>query len=172
LSTRAFPWRTALFISLALNLLVIGAVVGGAVAGIRLERTSAHDWHDRRGHGRGGFLATLPEAERSAVRRSLRESFLQSQPERFEARRLREEVRNLAGADTYDAAAVQAALGRMRLADVALLNKFDGAVAEMLTHLSPEQRRDAIEAFSRERFAATRRVLERRRGRSEGDEGR
>jgi uncharacterized membrane protein len=37
MSESRFPWRTLLFISLAVNLLVIGAVAGAVVSGVRVR---------------------------------------------------------------------------------------------------------------------------------------
>lgn len=151
---KAFPWRTALFVSLALNVLLIGAIVGW-----RLESMSAREPEPP---ARGAFMASLSPDERAELRRMLRAAFFQTRNERIAARRERAAVMDLATAETYDAAAVREALRRMRAADAVLLARVDDAVVAALADLPPEQRRAAVEALARERAAAARRALNRR----------
>lgn len=173
MSERSFPWRTVVFASLAVNLLLIGAVIGGYASGLRLERAAGpHDRMDMRQPPRGGFLGALPDKERALVREDLRRSFLATRDLRAAARVAREDVMNLATGDTYDVEAVRAALGRMREADLAVAQAFHDAVAETLADLTPDQRRDALEAFVRDRLGmGGGRFRDRRRGRDGEGEG-
>lgn len=151
---KSFPWRIALFVSLALNVLLIGAIVGW-----RLERLSAREAEPP---ARGAFMASLTPQERAELRRTLRAAFFETREERHAARRERAALMELATAETYDAAAVREALRRTRAAEMTLLSRIDDAVVAALAELPPEQRRAAVEAIVRERAAAARRILDRR----------
>lgn len=165
---KSFPLRTALFASLALNLLAIGAVVGAGAAGLRLERAGAAE---AEAAPRGAFMAALPPAERLKLRRALQAAFLETRDARRAARRERAAVMELATAQTYDAVAVREALRRTRAAEMALLARIDDAVVAALAELPAGQRRAAVEALVRERAAAARRALDRRwRGRTDSEE--
>ncbi|MGE3143252.1 MAG: periplasmic heavy metal sensor, partial [Hyphomonadaceae bacterium] len=168
MSERAFPWRTALYVSLAANLLVIGAVVGAYAAGLRLEKPGPRfEMAHGGGPGRGGFMRALPEAEREAIRAELRRSFEETRALREALRTARENVLTAASAETYDPAQMNAALAELRAADGALQTAWQTTVAETMGRLSADQRRAAIGAFVLERGP---RMRMHRRGRDGGGE--
>jgi uncharacterized membrane protein len=165
MSGRAFPWRAALFASLAFNLLVVGGLAGGYAAGLRIER---HEAGDRaRGKGRSSFLRALPAEERAAMRADLRRTWKETRQLRDQARAAREEVRHLASTETYDPAVVSAAFARMRTADAAVQTAWHESMTQSLSRLSAEERRAAITAFIKEWTGPMG-----RRGRREGRRGR
>ncbi|MGE0045013.1 MAG: periplasmic heavy metal sensor [Hyphomonadaceae bacterium] len=156
-----FPLRTAFFISLALNLLLIGAAVGGYAAGLRFERASHHG--ERTERPRGGYMRAISRSERVEMRRDLRESWAQTQPLRQAARTARENVIAAAAAEPFDEAAMRAALAQMREADSALQGAWQDVMVRSLARLPAEERREAVRAFVRDRMFARLRRGERRR---------
>lgn len=97
-----------LFVSLALNLLVAGLVVG-AVVGHRLDRENHPPRLDRAG---GPMTAALSFADRRAIGKALRQASRESRPSRAE---IRAEYRVVITALTkvpYDPEAVRAAVDR------------------------------------------------------------
>jgi uncharacterized membrane protein len=128
-----FPWRTLLFLSVALNLLVIGAVAGAWSAGVRLQR-EVGDAVVTRMPGPRAFLAALPPETRQ-----LRQAAQQARRDAFEA----------AATEPYDAERVRAAFARLREADQRAIGVFHDNVIEALARLTPEQRREAMDALRR-----------------------
>jgi uncharacterized membrane protein len=141
-----FPWRTLLFVSLALNLLIIGAVAGAYGAGVRLQRETAAAIVDR-APGPRAFLAALPPETRVKMRRELARSWVESRELRRAAVEARREAFAAAAAEPYDAEQVRAAFGRLRQADQNAVAVFHNNVADAFATLSPEERREALEAL-------------------------
>ena len=81
-----FPWRTLLFISLALNLLIVGAVAGAWGAGVRLQREANARAVVERMPGPRAFLRALPPETRAMMRQRAGGSWGESR----EARRARD----------------------------------------------------------------------------------
>lgn len=144
-----FPWRTLLFISLALNLLIIGAVAGAAGAGIRLERQVNRGAFVERMPGPRAFLRALPPETRAIMRRELADSWSQSREARQAAIEARRQAFAAAAAEPYDAAGVRTAFERLRAADQAAIAVFHDNVADAFGRLTPDQRREAIDALRR-----------------------
>lgn len=141
-----FPWRTLLFASVALNLLVIGAVAGAWSAGVRLQR-EAGETVVARMPGPRGFLRALPPELRQTMRRELAESWTQSRELRRAANDARREAFAAAAAEPYDAERVRAAFARLREADQRAIGVFHDNVANAFAELTPEQRREALNAL-------------------------
>jgi uncharacterized membrane protein len=144
----SFPWRTLLFVSVALNLLVIGAVAGAWGAGVRLQR-EAGDAVVARMPGPRVFLASLPPETREIMRRELADSWRESRELRREALQARRDAFLAASAEPYDAERVRAAFVRLREADQAAIGVFHDNVIDALARLTPEQRQEALDALRR-----------------------
>jgi uncharacterized membrane protein len=141
-----FPWRTSLFFSVAINLLLIGAAVGAYGAGVRVERATPDAVVDRM-PGPRAFMAALPEATRHKVREDLAASWVQTRQLREAAVQARRDAFAAAAAEPYDAARVKAAFERMRAADQAVVGVFHNNVADAFGQMSPEERRTALDAL-------------------------
>ncbi|HYD89204.1 MAG TPA: periplasmic heavy metal sensor [Vitreimonas sp.] len=157
MSERRFPWRTLLFLSVAANLLVIGAVAGGLAAGVRLERQAPGAVVDRM-PGPRAFVAALPEDARAKVRAELAESWDDSRAARRAAMQARRDAFAAAAEEPYDVERVRAAFARLRAADQQAVGVFHDNMARAFGELSPEQRRHALAALRRAP-AASRRSL-------------
>lgn len=141
-----FPWRTTLFISLALNLLVIGAVAGAYGAGVRLQRDNPQAVVDRM-PGPRAFMAALPPAARLKVRAELVRSWDQSRQLREQAGQARRDAFAAAAAEPYDAARVRAAFAHLRAADQAAIGVFHDNVIAAFGEMTPEERHQALDAL-------------------------
>lgn len=148
MSESKFPWRTLLFVSAALNVLAIGAVVGAIGAGVRFQREAPGAVVDRM-PGPRAFMAALPEPTREKMRNEFADSWDQSRTARQAARLARREAFEAAAAEPYDAARVRAAFARLRAADQAAVGVFHDNIVDAFARLSPEERREAMTALRR-----------------------
>jgi uncharacterized membrane protein len=151
-----FPWRTVLFISLALNLLLVGAAAGAWGAGVRLEREASRGAVVERMPGPRAFLRALPPETRAIMRAELADSWGASREARQAAIQARRDAFAAAATEPYDQARVRAAFQRLRAADQAAIAVFHDNVAEAFGTLTPEQRRVALEALRHAAPAARR----------------
>ena len=142
----SFPWRTLLFLSVALNLLVIGAVAGAWGAGVRLQRATDEAVVARM-PGPRAFLRALPPETREIMRRELANSWTESRELRRSALQARRDAFEAASAEPYDAERVRAAFERLREADQRAIGVFHDNVIDAFANLTPEQRREALEAL-------------------------
>lgn len=148
MSESRFPWRTLLFVSAALNLLVIGAVAGAWSAGVRLEREGENAAATvERFPGPRAFLQALPPETRAIMREELATSWEQSRQTRQAALQARRDAFAAVAQEPYDAAAVRASFARLRAADQAAIGVFHDNVVDALGRLTPAQRHEALEAL-------------------------
>jgi uncharacterized membrane protein len=143
---KPFPWRTLLFISLGVNLLILGAVAGALGAGVRLERQSQAAVVERM-PGPRAFMTALPPEIRRKVRSQLVESWVQSSEQREAAAQARRDAFQAAAEEPYDAARVRGAFARLRAADQAAIGVFHDGFADAFGELTPEERRAALESL-------------------------
>ncbi|MEZ5957946.1 MAG: periplasmic heavy metal sensor [Hyphomonadaceae bacterium] len=155
MSDSRFPWRTLLFVSLALNLLVVGAVGGAFLSGARLEREGSTGAVVERLPGPRAFLRALPEETRLLMRQKLAESWQASREARQAAIQARRDAFAAVAQEPYDAARVRAAFERLRAADQAAIAVFQDDIVDAFGELTPEQRREALGAL-RDAAPATR----------------
>lgn len=148
MSERKFPWRALLFASVALNLLAVGAVAGALGAGVRLERESPREAVVRM-PGARAFMAALPVDLRVKMRAALADSWVESREARRASREARLAAFEAAAQEPYDVERVRAAFARVREADQAAIGVFHDSVVEAFATLSPEERREALEALRR-----------------------
>lgn len=135
--------RTALFVSLAVNLLLVGVVGGAALSNLRHDRAAAQQQVERAPNVRA-LLDTLPPERAQAVRDTVVKTFREGRASRIAARQARMDVYRLAGADAYDVVAVKAAFARMRSADATVAAQFQDAVADAMAGMTVEERRAVL----------------------------
>lgn len=153
MSDKPFPWRTLLFVSVAFNLLVVGAVVGAYGAGVRVQR-EAPEAAVTRMPGARAFIVAMPSEEtRAAMRSKLADSWVESRSARTAAGQARREAFDAAAAEPYDVERVRAAFARLREADQAAIGVIHDDVVEAFGQLTPAERRAAIEELRRQRPA-------------------
>jgi len=149
MSERRFPWRTLLFLSVAVNLLVLGAVAGAYSAGVRVERQAPAAAVVGRLPGPRAFLAALPPDTRAKMRDQLASSLSEARSAREAALQARRDAFAAAAAEPYDVERVRAAFARLRAADQAAIAVFHDNVVEAFARLTPDERREALEALRR-----------------------
>lgn len=149
MSDSRFPWRSLLFVSVALNLLVVGAIVGAWSAGVRVQRAGDDRAIVTRLPGPQAFIRELPPETREAMREQLATSWGDSRELRQTAMQARRDAFDAAAQEPYDAARVRAAFARLRAADQAAIGVFQDNVINELGELSPQQRREALQALRR-----------------------
>ena len=141
--------RILLFVSLTLNVFVIGALAGGAFIWMR---SAGHVPAEAAGRG-GGRLglagAALPREQRRAFQRALRETRRGSRPIIEQSRESRSEARRLLTEEKVDVAAVNAALTRARAADITVRARLEARVVAFAATLPPEQREALAAALER-----------------------
>ena len=164
MSETKFPWRTLLLVSGALNLLVVGAVAGAIVAGVRIERAGPASPPAQMPGAPRVIVAALPAEIRERVGADVAQSYQQSETHRRASAEARHAAYDAAMAEPYDVARVRAAFARMREADQAAVAVFHDSFAQTLATLTPAERRAALDAI---RLNATQRFQERRERRQE-----
>ena len=147
MSDTRFPWRTLLFVSLALNVLLIGAAGGAWLSGARVEREPSDAAVVERLPGPRAFLRALPPETRAVMRDELADSWRESRETRQAAVQARRDAFAAVAEEPYDAARVRAAFERLRAADQAAIAVFHDKVIEVLGEVTPEQRREVLEAL-------------------------
>ncbi|MDZ4691518.1 periplasmic heavy metal sensor [Terricaulis sp.] len=152
MSASGFPLRTALFVSVAINLILISIATGAFLSGARLERPAPDAVHDAplaRMAAARTFIQALPPEARRELRRGLAGSLLDMRDHRRASQRARLALYDAAGAEPYDVVRVRAAFADVRAADAQLAASFQDSVAEALGRLSAEDRRQALDAMMR-----------------------
>ena len=138
--------RIAFFVSLGLNLFLVGLLVGGLLTG--RDRTPERP----RVRGAGHYLAAaqrFDDADRQAFEALLRREAQENAPRIAEMRRARREAQRAMGGETYDPEAVRAALGRAHQAELAVRADVDTAVLQFAERLDADERAALGEAMRR-----------------------
>jgi uncharacterized membrane protein len=143
----SFPFRTVMFVSLAVNLLIAGAAIGGSAAGLRLERAPVRNAVVERMPGPRAFMLALPPEAREKMRAELTQAVPETRQAREAARQSRVDVYNAVRQEPYDAERVRAAFAHMRQADAQVLAIFHDHAARAFAELTPDQRAQALDAL-------------------------
>jgi uncharacterized membrane protein len=157
MSEQRFPWRTLLFVSVAVNLLVIGGIAGALASGVRVQRDNPEAIVARM-PGPRAFMAALPAETRVKVRAELVNSWVETREARAAAREARRAAFVAAATEPFDAERVKAAFAQLRAADQAAIGVFHDNMIDAFAALSPEERAAALEAL-RSAAPATRQSL-------------
>lgn len=136
--------KIALAVSVTLNVFVLGAVAGGLIVGGRIlaERQA----------GRppvAALAGALDPADQALLRERLRASADDVRGDFRAARQARREAIELAGAETFDRAAVEAALERSHASERAGRRKLEGTLLDVLETLEPSERERLAPALAR-----------------------
>lgn len=150
--------KTALFVSVAANLLLAGVIGGAAISNARHERVAATQAIARAPNLRA-VLEAVPAERRQQIRAKVIATWREGRAARIAAREARAEVYQLANGDTYDAAAVKAAFARVREADAKVAAQLQDAVVDALKDLSVEERRAVLRELAKRRALGGRRLM-------------
>lgn len=134
-----------LFVSLALNLFILGAVAGAYVFGGRM--------HHHRPEFRGGnpmlsAASALPDSEAEAYRQALSAQVMAERQKVHEARGLRRDAFMRLGGDPVDAAAVTGDLDRARALETDARGEIDHAIVQFAAKLPPADRARLAQALA------------------------
>lgn len=133
-----------LIISLIVNALLIGLVIGGGLHSKRYpERTYTQQPFSR------GLPDNLPDADRAVVRDVFRTAARHSREERESVRLARRELATALNREPYDRDEVVQAFERLRSADMAVRQRLHEDLANRLEGLSPDQRRAILYTLDR-----------------------
>lgn len=155
-----------LMISLVLNGLLIGLLIGG---GLSKRSHTPPQMGAERALARG-LERAAPEAQQTEIRQALRRAFAASRTERQILRRARQDLRRAVVADPYNGDAVDAALKAVQEAETQARAKLQTEVARQLGRLTPEQREMIMRDVGRKRARRHDRGM-RREGRPEHPPG-
>jgi uncharacterized membrane protein len=142
----AFNLRVALMASLALNVLIIGAVAGTLLM-------SRFHWksHEFKGAGLAGFARTLPSERGDVIRHKLESEKSVLAPLRQEERQARDAARSVLMTEPFDVEKFKAALDRAVDADAKEKRARMALFAETAATLTPEERRQLHNWFEKRR---------------------
>jgi uncharacterized membrane protein len=129
----------ALFVSVALNLFAIGAVVGGLVVASRAPSGPAAR-PERSGPAIWAAGQALSPEWRAEYRRLLREQGPQTSRRLREVREARREAWELLGREPFDEAAATRALDAARAEEMAARRAVEARVVEFAGRLPPQER--------------------------------
>lgn len=155
--------RTALFVSVAVNILLVGVIGGAALSNLRHDRAAAQQAIARAQNIRA-VLEAVPPERRAPIREKVVTALREGRPAREEAREARAEVYELTNRPAYDPAAVKSAYARMRAAEAKVAEQLQNTVADAMSDLNVEERRTLLRhlAERRARMAGRHPFLERR----------
>lgn len=134
----------AAIVSLCINMLLVGVMVGGR-------------WHGGPGHhgsfwGGGRLMANLPEEARPLIKQVFESHKAEFQAEREAVEQARIKVAELLKADPIDRAQLDVALGEL-LQRTQSMQKFGHQVlVDVAEKLPPEMRRDMADRWAKDRF--------------------
>jgi uncharacterized membrane protein len=135
-----------LFVSLALNLFILGAAAGAYVFGDRMH----HRHPEFRGGGNPMLSAAsvLPDNEAEAYREALSAQVMAERQKVHEARSIRHDAFVRLGADPVDAAAVTGDLDRARALETDARGEIDHAIVQFAAKLAPADRAKLAQALA------------------------
>jgi uncharacterized membrane protein len=143
----SFKLRLALMVSLALNVLIIGAVAGAMLV------SRHHGWHGHgfKGAGLAGFARTLPPDRGDAIREKLKSNRAALAPLYKEEQEARDAARSVLMTEPFDVEKFKAALERAVDADVKEKRARMELFAETAASMTPEERRQLHNWFEERR---------------------
>jgi uncharacterized membrane protein len=128
--------------------MILGAAAGAIGAGVRLERSAPGAVVDRM-PGPRAFIAALPPESREEVRVKLVASWDESRQLRRAAADARRAAFAAASEEPFNRERVRAAFAELRAADQRALGIFHDNVIDAFAEMSPEERREALQALAR-----------------------
>lgn len=163
--------KIALFLSVALNLLVIGAVVG-TMYGLHRGGPGRHFGGGADDFGVSSIVRLLPEARRKEIRKELSANRIKLRPMIDEIRALRRAAADQLAADPFDRAALQAAIDKVAEKERALRQTAVGMFMDRAAALSTDERHLLADAWRRksEEHRRRRRHMDDKDAKDEGAE--
>jgi uncharacterized membrane protein len=143
--------RLALMVSLAVNVLIVGAVAG------TLLWPRHHGWKGQAYKGFAVFARTLPSERGEAIHQEIERNRAALAPLRKSERETRVAARNLLLEDPFDVEKFKAALMLAAEADAKEKSTRFSLFAEMVATLTPEERRQLHAWFEKRRARYDRR---------------
>ncbi len=126
-----------LVISICLNLFLLAGMVAGRMHGLLGGP-----------EGRGGMvMATVPPELKSVIREKLRARGPEFRDEKEKMRALRLHVADALAAESFDPAALEAALAELEQSAGKLLHHAQDGLAQIASDLTPEQRKQWAEGW-------------------------
>ena len=136
--------KIALAVSVTLNVFVLGAVAGGLIIGGRALQ--------ERREARAPVFAmaqSLDEATRERVTETLRDTALTSREDFRAARAARREAVELASAETFDRAAIEAALARSHQMEDGGRQRLEASLLDLMADMPQAERQVLAPALAR-----------------------
>ncbi len=128
--------KVALAVSAALNLFVVGAVVGAVLMSAKAQ----YEGTQPRGQTVWSAADRLPDPARSSLRQMLQQQFDAARPVIRQAHADRLLASGLIASDNFDAAAVATRLASARAAEARVRDQLDAAVLAYVAGLPADQR--------------------------------
>ncbi len=146
-SSMSRGWRIVLIASLALNVLIIGAV-GSALL---FSRHGGFGWRHGHKFGLMGFAPNLPADRRDVIVKAIKASRERTKPMRTAEREARKDAREALIADPFSEEKLQAALQRVADAEYEMRKARLETFSEVVGELTPEERQELYEWKMRHR---------------------
>jgi uncharacterized membrane protein len=131
---KKFPWRTLAVVSLAVNMLFVGAGIGFVASGAYLRRPTAVMMRG------GGPMGDLPPERRKVLMHDMFDAWRSGEEERKAANAARENVLTVAAREPYDEKAMREAMAGLRGADQAVLTHYHDTIIKTLAKLDARER--------------------------------
>lgn len=141
--------KIALVASVAVNLFAAAAGASLYFSQQRIEKRVEEQHRTGRGHAFWAAVDALDPEVGGQVRGRLRAAALEARPDFEEARNARQEAIRLAGEPTMDPAVVKAVLEQSRAAEFRGRVRLENNAVDILTDLSPDNRRELSPLLSR-----------------------
>jgi Spy/CpxP family protein refolding chaperone len=132
----------AAVVSLCLNLLLAGMIVGGRW----------HDGHGRHGQFGGGLMGSIPEEARPLIKDVFESHKAEFDTHREAIRQARMRVAELMKSDPIDQAQLDQALGSLLQQSQAMQRFGHQVMVEVAQKLPPEVRREMADRWAKDRF--------------------
>ncbi|MEO0982947.1 MAG: periplasmic heavy metal sensor [Pseudomonadota bacterium] len=131
-----------LIISIAINGLLIGLVIGMVLAGPRTRAAPPQEGRPNPPEQQiaEGVVRAAPFGMRRELRQSLRRAWIDARPDREALDQIRLDLAAALAAEPFDRAAVDEAFLAWREADMAVKEKIQTALADAMASLPPERR--------------------------------
>jgi uncharacterized membrane protein len=137
MSEQKFNWKKILFVaSLAVNVLVVGALAGAAFK---------HKDNDRSGGGssttlQGAMIRALPMEQRKMLGQKIRGDGNQFKKQRGQSREVKDALKNAIASVPFDADALRAVFERQKQVRDVFTERGDALWIELITNMSDEER--------------------------------
>lgn len=141
--------KIALAVSVALNVFAATAVGAVWVARDKIEHRIAESHKSGRSEPVWDVIERMDPTVRDQVTAQLRAAAMQARPDFEEARAARREAIALTGAETFDPVAVAALLERSRASEARGRSRLEAGAVEVLSQLSPTDRKALAPILSR-----------------------